>query len=457
MNPYSRWYPLKAAPYALVLLYLLLAYLHPSHWNTPLLGLAVYAAARGREVAGGVVAALVAGAAALFGLWRLGGTAVFHDSLIVSGYAWAWVATHALGISVGHLTRHSRMLDLVNADLRRAQQRLTALHSIALSLSATLDVHLLLEVMLEQLGTLWGYNFGAVLLHDDKTNELVIAAARGYLKQPGERIPVEGSLCGYVLATGRPLCIANVHKEDRYISGIEGACSELAVPLIWEDVPIGVLNVESPVPCAYGPSDVTLLTTVAEQASAAIGNARLHQETRHLAITDANTGLYNYRYFQEKVTAVVREAQLTGGNCALMMLDLDFFKRCNDTYGHPTGDAILQQVATLLRDSCRQGDLAFRYGGEEFVVLLPGSNSRAACVVAERIRERIAGNTFQIQSGRPLDFQLTVSLGVAAYPQDALTASDLLLAADNALYAAKTNGRDRVVLASEVPHYTVQS
>lgn len=332
--------------------------------------------------------------------------------------------------------------------LRQAEQRLGALHKIALSLSTTLDLSRLLETILEQLGQLWGYHHGAILLHDPATDELVVAASRAYAHAPGQRVAAGQGICGAVFRSSKPLVIDDVTKDKRYIEGVAGAHSELAVPLMWEGHVLGVLNVESLQVGAYSDTDLDLLTTVAEQAAAAIGNARLHQETQHLAITDQQTGLFNYRHFQEQLAAAVCEAKQVGAPVALLMVDLDFFKRCNDTYGHPTGDAVLEQLAQVLRESCRADDQVFRYGGEEFTVILPGAVDADALRVAERVRERVAQHTYLTRSGRRLDWPITVSIGVASYPQDALSEVDLLIAADRAMYAAKALGRNRVVSAA---------
>jgi diguanylate cyclase (GGDEF)-like protein len=363
----------------------------------------------------------------------------------------AWRAL-VLGLAVvtcaGLLVRSARRAAALQGELNQAQQRLKAVHQIALSLSTTLDIDHLLEIILAQLGQLWGYDFGAVLLRDEASGELVLTAAHGYIQEQGYRVPGDEGLCGEVLRTGRPICVGNVAHDPRYIAGVPGAQSELAVPLIWEDRILGVLNVESQSANAYSAADLTLLTTVAEQAAGAIGNARLHLATATLAITDEQTELYNYRHFQEELTAAVRSAQLTGQPWSLIMIDLDHFKRCNDTYGHPTGDAILQQVARVLRESCRVDDLLFRYGGEEFTVILPATAYADALRVAERVRERVASHPFMTRSGRPLDFVLTASLGVATCPRDGLTPVDLVLAADRALYTAKQTGRNRVTGAA---------
>lgn len=360
-----------------------------------------------------------------------------------------WLGLLAMAVLALYLARQTRALHRANADLREAQQRLTALHQIALSLSTTLDVGKLLETILAQLGQLWGYDHGDILLVDEVTGDLVVAASRGNMNGPGHRLPADQGICSMVARTGAPLFVRDVTADPRYVPGLQGARSELAVPLVWEGRILGVLNVESDKPNAYGQADLDLLTTVAEQAAAAIGNARLHQQTRNLAITDPHTGLYNYRYFQEQMAAMVRDAQLSGGTCSLLMMDVDHFKKVNDTYGHPTGDALLQQVARALRECCRQEDLLFRYAGDEFAILLPEATSEVALRVAERVRDRVASYSFSTRSGRRLDFGITVSLGVATYPRDGLTPVDLVLAADTALYAAKGAGRNRVVVAGQ--------
>lgn len=426
--------------------YMVLTWLLPSHLHGFWLGMAVLLAARAWEVRGGLVVAIVAGFALLLGLWRMGALGDRPDPVLLSGYGWAGAATLALGYSVGSFTRQARQMAEMNANLRQAQQQLGALHQIALSLSTTLDGQRLMEIILEQLGRLWGYDYGAILLVDETAGDLVLAAAHGYEVTLGTRLTPDEGICGAVLRTGLPVCVGDVTQDPRYIGGVDGARSELAIPLIWEGTILGVLNVESKEPNAYTAADVALLTTVAEQAASYLANARLHQQTRQLAITDHHTGLFNYRHYLDQVSSLVNQAQLTGNRFSLLMLDLDHFKRVNDTYGHPTGNVVLEQSAKLIRLSCRQMDLVFRYGGEEFAVILPDTDCEVASRVAERIRERISTYAFLTKQGRPMDLPLSVSIGVACYPQDGLTQVDLILAADRALYAAKRAGRNRVML-----------
>lgn len=430
----------------LILAYVAGAWFFPSHLHGLWLGIAVVVAARAWEETGGVVMGVFAAAAACLGLWRVEGPEAFREPVLLAGYGWAVLALIAMGLYVGSLTRQTRQMARMNADLLQAQQQLAALHQIALSLSTTLDAQRLMEIILEQLGRLWGYDYGAILVVDEATGDLVLSAAQGYAAKLGLRLRPGEGICGAALQSGKPVCVGDVTKDPRYVEGVEGARSQLAVPLAWEGQTLGVLSVESREVNAFGEKDVALLTTVAEQAAAYLANARLHQRTQMMAITDGHTGLYNYRHYLDQVTSHVRHGQLTGSSFALLMLDLDHFKRCNDTYGHPTGDHVLVQVASVLRASCRHDDLVFRYGGEEFAVIMPGTDKKAAYRVAERIRDRISTHVFVTKENRPLDFGLTVSIGIAGYPDDGITEVDLILAADQALYAAKQCGRNCIVV-----------
>ena len=172
-------------------------------------------------------------------------------------------------------------------------------------------------------------------------------------------------------------------------------------------------------------------------------NARLAQ----LAVTDGLTGLYNHRHFHERLTLEVERSQRSGLPLSLLMLDVDHFKQFNDTYGHPSGDEVLRQLARVLGDTRRANDVVARYGGEEFAVILVDTPKFTAAKVAERVRERIYDNDFS--EAAPRAGRLSVSIGVATFPDDGGDAEALVRSADTALYAAKRAGRNRVVLATE--------
>jgi diguanylate cyclase (GGDEF)-like protein len=163
-----------------------------------------------------------------------------------------------------------------------------------------------------------------------------------------------------------------------------------------------------------------------------------------LAVTDGLTGMYNYRFFKEYLYREIRRASRFHLFISLVMLDIDYFKNYNDAHGHLAGDEILKTLAQLMVANVRSIDVAARYGGEEFVLVLPETNKNAARVVAEKIKELVAQHPFPLASSQP-DEQITVSMGIATYPENGSTVEEMIHCADRRLYRAKTGGRNRVV------------
>jgi two-component system, cell cycle response regulator len=171
------------------------------------------------------------------------------------------------------------------------------------------------------------------------------------------------------------------------------------------------------------------------------------QNSIEMAITDALTGLHNRRYMESHLATLAEQASARGKPLALMILDIDFFKSINDTYGHDAGDDVLREFAVRIRKSIRGIDLACRYGGEEFVIVMPETDMAVATMVAERLRRRIATEPFPIQHGARA-VTVTISIGIAALASSTDTAAQILKRADQALYRAKRDGRNRVVPAA---------
>jgi diguanylate cyclase (GGDEF)-like protein len=189
-----------------------------------------------------------------------------------------------------------------------------------------------------------------------------------------------------------------------------------------------------------------LAKTLGEQVALALANLRLRATLREQSLRDPLTGLFNRRYMEESLDREIRRALREGYGLGVLMVDVDHFKRLNDAFGHAAGDQVLREIGHLLGTAVRGEDIACRYGGEEFVIILPKASLADTHRRAEALREGI--KTLQFDEPMRHYPSTTISVGVAAYPEHGARADELILAADSALYRAKAEGRDRVVVAS---------
>ncbi|MBI5047702.1 MAG: sensor domain-containing diguanylate cyclase [Deltaproteobacteria bacterium] len=207
---------------------------------------------------------------------------------------------------------------------------------------------------------------------------------------------------------------------------------------------IGIINAYRLGGEVFDEASFELLTAATGQIGLALENARLFEETKTLAITDGMTVLYNHRYFLECLSREFERANRYKRPLSLIMIDVDFFKKYNDTHGHPKGDDVLRGVAGILKKSVRTSDIVARYGGEEFVIILPETTGEAAFTLAERLRKEVESTDFPGGETQPLG-RITISLGVAASMEGVTKyPDDLVKNADNALYRSKEEGRNRV-------------
>jgi diguanylate cyclase (GGDEF)-like protein len=224
--------------------------------------------------------------------------------------------------------------------------------------------------------------------------------------------------------------------------------SIVAVPVRFRDRCLGVIELVNCIgPEGFDERSVALLEALSDFAAIAIENARHVKRIHELTITDDCTNLYNARHLHFILETEIYRSQRYGYEFSLIFIDLDFFKRVNDTHGHLMGSKLLSEVGQLLKTNCRLIDFAFRYGGDEFVILLPQTSKESACTVARRLHTIVRETTWLTSDG--LNVRITPSIGIASYPADSRTKLELLQLADDAMYAVKNTTRDGVCVAGQ--------
>ncbi|HET9849491.1 MAG TPA: diguanylate cyclase [Candidatus Dormibacteraeota bacterium] len=314
-------------------------------------------------------------------------------------------------------------------------RELRIIYRIAQEMTAVLDLSTLLNRIVDIIRDVMGYYMVAVLLPGEKGG-LRVGAHSGYKADiTGMTIALNQGVTGWVFAHGAPQIIGDVRKEPRYVGLDEQVRSEIAFPLISRGRVVGVLNAESQQADVFSEADVALMTAVGSQLASCLEVAQLHDTLKREASHDPLTRLYNRRMFLERTQQAIARAGSRDENFSILFLDVDDLKRINDTYGHLAGDALLREVSNALMDAVRGEDIVARYGGDEFIVLLPATNAAAAASVAARIADGVTRHRFM--AGRELLQIPGVSLGIATFPENGSTAEELLAAADATLYRQK--------------------
>lgn len=314
------------------------------------------------------------------------------------------------------------------------------------SILGTLDTQNLLHEIAERLRSLVQVDNISVDLHDVEAKVLrpIFASGRHASDYLQAVLPYDQGVGGYVLRTGEAQLVQDQLNDPRvyhFASTGPHSGAMIVAPLRETDRIRGTLTIERlGADARFSEDEFELVKLFAAHVSIALRNAEAHRAVEIMAQTDRLTGLLNHGSLTEQLTRMVDRQERFG----MLMVDLDRFKEYNDRYGHQAGNVMLQQVADRLRSSCRDSDLVFRFGGDEFVLLLPDTGLTGARTVATKVHEAVAD-----MEGREKGVGVTCSVGVAAYPRDAQDAASIILAADRACYAAKRSGRDRIATAAE--------
>ncbi|HEX7319334.1 MAG TPA: sensor domain-containing diguanylate cyclase [bacterium] len=331
-------------------------------------------------------------------------------------------------------------------DATNHAKELAVSFTIAQSVISTLDLD---DVLIKILGVIrqtFGYTNCAILLIDKDKKELYIRAAHGYseyvIKHSRLKIGRHEGITGYVAANSKMFYAPDVSKVPFYVQGKKTIKSEAALPLMIKGEIIGVLDLESDRLDAFSEKDLRVFSIFASQAAIAIENARLYDETKKLSLTDSLTHIANRRHFDLMLDSEMRKARGYSRPLSLAMVDLDNFKSFNDRNGHQAGDLTLVALARTLKDNVRDTDFVARYGGEEFVIIFPETSLSAALKVSERVRSAVERTKISFKNvGKG---NITISIGLAAFPLNARDAVDLISNADKALYRSKSLGKNRV-------------
>jgi diguanylate cyclase (GGDEF)-like protein len=332
--------------------------------------------------------------------------------------------------------------NLMATELESRTREMRALGELGDHLQACMTVAEACQVLIPSARALFPDDSGCVFAFAPSRDVLEPLAAWGSASAPSSFAPDE---C-WAVRRGRLQAVSGGSRAPR-CQHVSGEGDYLCCPMSAQGEVLGVLHVQlgSPVGAgSEGPAEQKqrVVLSVADQFALALANLRLRETLRSLSIRDPLTGLFNRRYLEESLDRELRRAQRRGLPVAILMLDVDQFKLFNDTFGHEAGDLVLQEVAALLRRNTRAEDIACRYGGEEFTLILPEMTLEHAKVKAQLINEAV--RQLRVLQGQQFLGSVTISVGVAIFPTDGSNARDVLHAADAALYRAKQCGRDRV-------------
>ena len=330
--------------------------------------------------------------------------------------------------------------------------RISALNHIAVAISSTLGWQELLDRIMRSGIALTGSKAACLAFYDEDkqcfgewhTQGLSDHFIKNMSFRPGGLADKALASRKYILSNDRP---ETEHKLSE-LTRKEGILCFLCLPFISQTHPLGVLYLYRDDRDTFLPEEIELLATFSHLAAIAAENTRLHANTVKQAATDALTGLLNRRVLEDRLKIEQQRAQRYGKAFSLLLLDIDHFKKVNDTYGHVAGDAVLKALAAVLVHQTRDIDSVARFGGEEFVIALPETDEGGAKVVAERIRKAISRTPFALPDGHEIG--VTVSIGIACFPHSAGNIEAMLERADQALYLAKNTGRNRVFLYREL-------
>ncbi len=341
------------------------------------------------------------------------------------------------------------------SDTARRAEEMRILYEIGFAITSGLSLEKTVRALFDQLKKVIPIDLFYLALVNQADNNLIFHTYDGKgktLNLPPLSLTDQPSLTRYTIEKRKTVYIPDVHAPDAEYPyeltvktpGDYDGKTHLGVPLILGERVLGALAMRARAVDAYTPDQICLVETIANQASVAMDNARMFEEVQHLAVTDSLTGIYNRRYFFPYAQKEIERARRYKKSLSIILMDIDHFKKVNDRFGHLVGDRALQMVARTCLAELRKVDVMCRFGGEEFIVLLPETPKLKAALAARRIRDAVAGARLAVNGG---EVALTVSIGVAELDGGHADINALIQSADKALYQAKEAGRNEVMVA----------
>jgi diguanylate cyclase (GGDEF)-like protein len=331
--------------------------------------------------------------------------------------------------------------------LKEREEELSVINRSNAIITSSLDIQRIYDNFIKELKRVVDVDWAAIaVIEEEEIYFMALSSDIGSPWKAGERIPLKGTATEWVSMHHRPIIDSDLSVETRFVTGKyhlqHGIRSIAYMPLVISNQVIGTLAVASRKPDAYGSRHMKLLEQLAAQIAMPIENARLYAKTERMARVDSLTSLLNRRSMDEILPSEVGRHSRYGGVFSMIILDLDSFKSLNDNYGHLAGDELLRQIGIIMKNTIREADQAFRYGGDEFAILLPQTSLEAAFKVAERIRQQVYA---RIEIGSS---PISISLGIASWPADGVGINDVMAAADVALYQSKRSGGNRTTCST---------
>ena len=341
------------------------------------------------------------------------------------------------------------------AELKHQVERLSLFHEVGKALFSTLDLQKILQTIMEKISDLLQPDTWSLLMVDEKAQELYfeIAIGQGAEKLKDVRLKLGEGIAGWVAEHGEPVLVEDVRNDHRFRSRSDeftqpDTHSVLCVPIKGREPILGVIELANcPGKPGFSKEHIPTLKSLADYAAIALENARYVQRIHELTIMDDCTALFNARHLNFVLDAEIYRSTRYGYEFSVVFFDLDHFKQVNDLYGHLVGSRLLWRIGDILKSNLRLIDYAFRYGGDEFVTILPQTSKENALTVVRRLKDLLNSKVFFRTEN--LNIKVTASFGIATFPADGRTHREILRMADEAMYSVKKTTRDNIALAGE--------